>query len=87
MAHIACELLWLKNLLIEFGFKPKGLMLVYCDNMYATYIAKNSVVHNYTKYTEVDCYLVRNATMKKVIYIPFTRLEQLVNVFTKTSSL
>ena len=32
MAHGICELLWLWILLTEIGFKPKGSMMLYCDN-------------------------------------------------------
>lgn len=32
MAHGVCELLWLKNLLRDLGFKLKSIMQLYCDN-------------------------------------------------------
>ncbi|XP_068304271.1 secreted RxLR effector protein 161-like [Pyrus communis] len=32
IAHGICELLWLRILLTEIGFKPQGAMLLYCDN-------------------------------------------------------
>ena len=32
MTHTACEMMWLKNLLIEFGFKQFGPMPMHCDN-------------------------------------------------------
>ena len=32
MSHGVCELLWLKKLLRDLGFKPKGAMKLYCDN-------------------------------------------------------
>ena len=32
MVHGTCELLWLKILLTEIGFKPREPMLLYCDN-------------------------------------------------------
>lgn len=32
MVHGICELLWLRILLTEIGFKPKEPMLLYCDN-------------------------------------------------------
>lgn len=48
----------LKNLLAEFGFKPKSPMVMHRDILSANYIAKNPMFHNCTKYIEVDCNLV-----------------------------
>ncbi|XP_068331488.1 uncharacterized protein [Pyrus communis] len=35
MAHGICELLWLRIILTEIGFKPHGAMFLYCDNQAA----------------------------------------------------
>ncbi|XP_070675774.1 secreted RxLR effector protein 161-like [Malus domestica] len=43
MAHGICELLWLRILLTEIGFKPHGAMLLYYDNQVAREIANNPV--------------------------------------------
>ena len=32
MAHGICELLWIRILLTEIGFKPQEAMMLYCDN-------------------------------------------------------
>jgi len=42
MAHTACEMVWLKNLLMELDFKQPGPMPMHCDNQSAIYIAQNS---------------------------------------------
>jgi len=39
MTHTSCEMMWLKNLLLEFGFSHLGLMPMFCDNQYVIYIA------------------------------------------------
>ena len=41
MAHTTCEMMWLKNLLLEFGFSHLGPMSIFCDNQFAIYIAQN----------------------------------------------
>jgi len=32
MTHTTCEMMWLKNLLLEFGFRHLGPMSMFCDN-------------------------------------------------------
>jgi len=41
MAHTTCEMMWLKNLLLEFGFRHLGFMPMFCDNQSDIYIAQN----------------------------------------------
>ncbi|XP_020419495.1 uncharacterized protein LOC109949168 [Prunus persica] len=41
MAHGVCELLWIKRLLTELGFKPEKPMELHCDNKAAIDIAHN----------------------------------------------
>ena len=45
MAHTACEIVWLKNLLMELDFRQSGPMPIHCDNQSAIYITQNPVVH------------------------------------------
>lgn len=87
MAHTACKLLWLKNLLTEFGFKLKYPTTMYCDNQSAIYTIKNLLFHDRTKYIKVDYHLVQDVMMKKVICIPFNpSSEQLTDILTKAAS-
>ncbi|CAL8162688.1 unnamed protein product [Prunus armeniaca] len=46
MAHGVCELLWIRRLLIELGFKPEKPMKLHCDNKPAINIAHNPVQHD-----------------------------------------
>ena len=59
--HTTCEIIWLKNMLLEFAFCYLGLMPIFCDNQSAIYIAQNQEFHERTKHIEVDCYLIRDA--------------------------
>ena len=45
ITHTTCEMVWLKNLLMEFGFKLPGAMPMHCDNQSVIYIAQNPVFH------------------------------------------
>ena len=45
MTDTACEMMWLKNLLLEFGFRQLELMPMFYDNQSAIYIAQNLVFY------------------------------------------
>lgn len=75
MAHTACEIIWLKNLLQDFKIPCTNPMAMFCDNQVVIFIARNSVFYERTKNIEVDCYF---------IYLPYTRSEdELADIFTK----
>ncbi|KAM0990118.1 hypothetical protein ACFX2C_008680 [Malus domestica] len=59
MSHSVCELLWLKKLLRDLGFKPKGAMKLHCDNKVAIEIAHNPVQHDQTKHVEIDRHFIK----------------------------
>ena len=64
MAHIACDLKWIKNLLQELHMTFNEPLTMFCDNQAATHIAKNPLYHERTKYIEVDCHFIREMMMK-----------------------
>ncbi|CAN6698718.1 unnamed protein product [Malus baccata var. baccata] len=87
IAHGICELLWLKILLTEIGFKPQGSMSLYCDNQAAREIANNPVQHDRTKHVEVDRHFIKEKLDVKLIDIPYVRSEeQLADVLTHAVS-
>lgn len=53
MAHAACELMWLKNLLTEIGVKVQMPMEMHFDNQAAIHISSNPVFHERTKHISV----------------------------------
>ena len=72
MAHTACEIMWLENIILGLGFRQSGLISIHNDNQYAIYIAQNPVFHERTKHIEVDCHLIGDVWTKKAISLPFT---------------
>ena len=79
-----CELLWVKNVLSDLGFKPNETMNLYCDNMSAIAIAHNPVQHDRTKHVEIDRHFIQEKLEAGIISFPFIRSElQLVDVLTK----
>lgn len=87
MAHGICELLWLRILLTEIGFKPEGPMLLYCDNQAAREIANNLVQHDRAKHVEVDRHFIKEKLEAKLVDIPFVPSEeQLADMLTHVVS-
>jgi len=87
MTHTTCEMMWLKNLLLEFDFRHLGPMLIFCDNQSASYITQNQEFHERTKHIEVNCHLVRDAWTKRVVSLLFTpSSKQLANLLIKAAS-
>ncbi|KAM1630382.1 hypothetical protein ACFX2K_018525 [Malus domestica] len=84
MAATACELIWLKRLLADFGYIDNEPMSLFCDNQAAMHIASNPVFHERTKHIEVDCHYIRAQVQSKVINTIYTRShDQLADLFTK----
>ncbi|PRQ19007.1 putative RNA-directed DNA polymerase [Rosa chinensis] len=84
MAHGVCELLWLRNLLRDLGFKLKSTMQLYCDNKAAIDISQNLVQHDRTKHVEVDRHFIKEKLDAKIMSFPFVPTEeQLADILTK----
>ncbi|KAM1277262.1 hypothetical protein ACFX13_030387 [Malus domestica] len=86
-SHGVCELLWLKKLLRDLGFKPKDTMKLHCDNKAAIEIAYNPVQHDRIKHVEIDRHFIKEKLDAGIIMFPFVGSEdQLVNALTKAMS-
>lgn len=59
MALAVYELLWVRNVLSNLGFKPNEVMRLYCDNTSAIAIAHNPVQHDRTKHVEIDRHFIK----------------------------
>ncbi|KAJ3668952.1 hypothetical protein LUZ60_010902 [Juncus effusus] len=66
MASTTSELVWLKYLLSDMGFRDQRPMQMFCDNQAARHIAANPVFHERTKHIEVDCHFVREKIESKI---------------------
>nr|AFP55546.1 gag-pol polyprotein [Rosa rugosa] len=87
MARGLCEMLWLRNLLNDLGFRQKKAMPLYCDNKAAIEIAHNPVQHDRTKHVEVDRHFIKEKLDGQIILFPFVPTEeQLADILTKALS-
>lgn len=88
IAHSVCELLWLRNLLRDLGFKPKREMELYCNNKAVINISHNLVQHDHTKHVEVNRHFIEEQLDAKVLIFPYVPTEKLLAyVFTKEVSI
>ncbi|KAG7584438.1 Ribonuclease H-like superfamily [Arabidopsis suecica] len=78
------ELIWIAKIMKDLGVKEPISALLYCDNMAALHIAKNSVFHERTKHIENDCHIVRDKVMSGFLKTMHVRSEhQLADALTK----
>ncbi|XP_038896282.1 secreted RxLR effector protein 161-like [Benincasa hispida] len=50
ITHAATKIIWVKNLLTEIGFSPKGILVLWCDNMGAGASVANPILCNEFSY-------------------------------------
>ncbi|GKE26169.1 ribonuclease H-like domain-containing protein, partial [Tanacetum coccineum] len=59
MASATCEIIWICNVLSEFGIKNMFPVEVFCDNISALQLAANPGFHEKSKHFEIDLHLIR----------------------------
>ena len=59
MAHGVCEILWLKQVLVELKRPIELPMKLNCDNTAAISIAQNPVQHDRTKHIQIDRHFIK----------------------------
>jgi hypothetical protein len=84
MASTTCELLWLRQLLLDLMVPLSSPIPLHCDNQAAMHIARNPVFHERSKHIEIDCHLVRDRVQQGFLHLTYIPSpDQLADVFTK----
>ena len=84
ISQAARELMWLRSILYELGFKPHGPTTLYGDNQAAIAIAKNPVAHSRSKQIDIRYHYVRELVERQVIDLRYTPTAAMVaDGFTK----
>ena len=77
-------ILWISYLLHDLHVTINLPMIIFCDNMSSTHMAKNPIVHARTKHIEVDYHFVHDLVTNGSFLVQFVRSNhQLVDIFTK----
>ncbi|KAL3830766.1 hypothetical protein ACJIZ3_019568 [Penstemon smallii] len=87
LAHATCEVLWIQSLMTELGILSHTPPTLYCDNLGATYLSKNPILHYRTKHVDIDYHFVRDRVQAKALRVSFlSSKDQLADILTKPLS-
>ena len=67
MAKSVCEIMWIRQLLMEVGIETSIPAKLWCDNQVVMHIASNPEFHEMTKHIEIDCHFVHEKIQLKFI--------------------
>lgn len=84
LAYTTADIQWFLFLLRELGIFLRQPPLLHCDNVSATYLASNPVLHARTKHIEVDYHFLRERVLRgdlKIVFVSST--DQTTDIFTK----
>ena len=81
------QLIWMRNMLNDYGVPHTGAspsMTLYCDNISAINISKNSIQHSWTKHIDILHHFIRSLVEDRIIELKHITTEhQLAYIFTK----
>ena len=87
IARYVCEIMWIRQLLMEEGIKTSVLARLWCDNQAVIHRASNLVFHERNKHIEINCHFVRKKIQLGLISTGYVKIgEQLGDIFTKPLS-
>lgn len=84
LASTTIGFLWLESLLTELRFPLTIPSTLWCDNIFATYLAANPIFHSRSKHLKIDFHFVQYLVAKKILHVHLiSTREQLADVLTK----
>lgn len=80
----ACEAVWLRRLLSDFGMKFTEPTVIQCDNKSAISITRNPTMHGRTKHIDTRFHFIRDLVCNGEISVVYCSTnEQVADIFTK----
>ncbi|GKV25507.1 hypothetical protein SLEP1_g34939 [Rubroshorea leprosula] len=87
LAAASSELVWVLHLLTELGIRIDAPPMLYCDNVGATYLSSNPVMHSRMKHIAIDLHFIRDLVDKKILRVShIASADQLADGLTKPLS-
>ncbi|KAG7544127.1 GAG-pre-integrase domain [Arabidopsis thaliana x Arabidopsis arenosa] len=83
-AYCACQCVWMRRILEEFGLEQSGSTTIMCDNSSAIKLSKNPVLHGRSKHIDVRFHFLRDLTKDGVVKLVHCGTnEQVADILTK----
>jgi hypothetical protein len=77
--------MWLRQILLEFGFEQQHPTTLWCDNQSAIQLCKDPVQHQRSKHIELHMHFIRKLLPDHVLEVLYCPTEdQVADIFTKT---
>ena len=84
LATTASDIAWIKSLLDELGLKLREPPLLLCDNVGATQLSLNHVIHSRMKHIAIDLYFVHDFVQRGHLRVAHVHTDdQLADLLTK----
>ena len=84
LASTMTEICWVQSILKELHCCSTAIPLVWCDNISAISLTRNSVFHGRTKHIEIDVHFIWEKVADKRLRVEYVNtMDQAVDVFTK----
>ena len=76
--------MWLRQILLEFGFQQQHPTTLWCDNQSAIQLCKDPVQHQRSKHIELHMHFIRKLILDHVLEVQYCPTDdQVADIFTK----
>ncbi|GJU67164.1 retrotransposon protein, putative, ty1-copia subclass [Tanacetum coccineum] len=83
LANTVVELTWLQALLNELGIHSSSTPILWCDNLCATYLSANPIIHARIKHVDIDYHFVREKVSQGDLRVQhISTHDQIADIFT-----
>ncbi|GKV48507.1 hypothetical protein SLEP1_g55316 [Rubroshorea leprosula] len=87
LAAASSKLVWVLHLLSELGLHSGNPPVLYCDNVGATDLSSNPVMHSCMKHIAIDLHFIRDLVDKRILRVSYiASVDQLADGLTKPLS-
>ncbi|KAJ8899766.1 hypothetical protein K2173_019466 [Erythroxylum novogranatense] len=82
--YCACQCVWMRRILEEFGVMQSGCTTILCDNSSTIKLSRNPVLHGRSKHIDVRFHFLRDLTKNEVVKLVHCGTnDQIANILTK----
>ncbi|KAG6396851.1 hypothetical protein SASPL_143008 [Salvia splendens] len=83
-AYCACQCVWMRRILEEFGLMQSGCTTILCDNNSTIKLSRNPILHGRSKHIDVRFHFLRDLTKNEVVKLVHCGTnDQIADILTK----